>query len=145
MATGRDRRHDIANYLSQSTRNRLVFCHAPIERLTFANIGVALSAALKTEDLRSPLIAYTAEDILGELMSSYHTDALIGSYVAIENIGILFEPNLGFNLKSLFDNYSRERVLIICSEGTIHNHCFYFYQDGDGYAIDLKDLSYIEI
>ena len=54
----------IVEYLKHATRNRLVFCHEPIEGLSFLNLGKVLATALASEDLRSPMIAYAAEDTL---------------------------------------------------------------------------------
>lgn len=136
---------DIVNYLSQATRNRLVFCHKAIEGITFINMGKELSERLVEENPRSPQIAYAAEDALNDIISSASNDAEIGSYIALDNIGILFEPSLAFNLKSTFDNASTNKVVIILSEGIIKSDCFYFLQEGDDSIIDLRGLSYIEI
>ena len=64
----------ISDYLAQATRNRLVFCHEQIEGLTFVNVGKALAESLVKQDLRSPMIAYMAEEVLGEILSSTKED-----------------------------------------------------------------------
>ena len=135
----------IAQYLQQATRNRLVFCHEPIDGLTFLNLGKVLATALRNENLRSPMIAYTAEDTLAEILSTLQNDSRIGNYVALYNIGILFEPALELNLKSTLENASTNKTIIIRSDGTIRSDKFYFLQPGDGLFIDLKGLSFIEI
>jgi len=135
----------IAQYLQQATRNRLVFCHEPIDGLTFLNLGKVLATALRNENLRSPMIAYTAEDTLAEILSTLQNDSRIGNYVALYNIGILFEPALELNLKSTLENASTNKTIIIRSDGTIRSDKFYFLQPGDGMLIDLKGLSFIEI
>lgn len=139
------KKQDIVNYLSQATRNRLVFCHDTIEGITFVDLGKELSERLVKENPRSPQIAFAAEDALNEILSSTNNDDGIGFYVALENIGILFEPSLAFNLKSTLDNASTNKVVIIQSNGVIKSDCFYFLQEGDDSIIDLRGLSYIEI
>ena len=136
---------NIVEYLKQATRNRLVFCHEPIKGLTFVDLGKVLAVALSGENLHSPTIAYTAEDVLAEILSSPQNDSQIGSYVALENIGILFEPELEFNLNSILDNASTNKTIVVCSDGTILSDKFYFFQPGDGVFIDLGGLSYMEI
>ena len=143
--TGDTSRQRIVAYLQQTTRNRLVFCHEFIEGLTFVNLGKELSTAIAYGNLRSPMIAYTAEDALVEILFPSQNDLQIGPYVAIENIGILFEPELEFNLKSTLDNASTNKTIIIRSDGIIHSDKFFFLQPGDGTFIDLEGLSYIEI
>ena len=91
------------------------------------------------------MIAYAAEDALAEILSSTQEDSHIGTYVAIENIGILFEPDFGFNLKSTFDSASTNKTIIICSDGMVKDDKFFFFQEGDDEFIDLKGLSYIEL
>ena len=135
----------IVAYLQQATRNRLVFCHEHIGDLLYVNIGRTLADLLANENLRSPMIAYAAEDALAEILSSTQEDSHIGTYVAIENIGILFEPDFGFNLKSTFDSASTNKTIIICSDGMVKDDKFFFFQEGDDEFIDLKGLSYIEL
>ncbi len=137
-------KQQIADF-SQSTRNRLVFCHEKIEGICYVNIGKVLAESLVHEDLKSPIIAFTAEDLISGIMSSEEVDSKIGSYLAIYNIGILFEQSLGLNLKSILDSVSKNKTLIICSDGTIDSNHYYFLQKGDPSFIDLTGLSFIEI
>ena len=137
-------KQSIVDYLHQATRNRLVFCHEPIEGLAFVDLGKVIATALASENIHSPTISYTAEDVLADVLSSPQSDSQIGNYVAIKNIGILFEPALEFNLKSTLDSASTNKTIIICSDGTIQTDKFYFFQSGDNISIDLKGLSYIE-
>ena len=118
----------IADYLAQATRNRLVFCHEQIEGLTFVNVGKVLAESLAKQDLRSPMIAYMAEEVLDEILSSTKVDDEIGSYVALDNIGVLFEPDLAFNLKSVIDSASTNKVVIIHSDGIIKSDRYYFFR-----------------
>lgn len=138
-------KQQILEYLSQASRNRLVFCRDRIDGITFTDAGKALAEALKKENLRSPMVAYLAEDLLNDLLSETKIDSAIGKYVALENIGILFEPDFGFNLKATFDNASTNKTIIIRSDALIKGHRFYFLQEGDNNVIDLDGLSYIEI
>ena len=135
----------ILAFLSLANRNRLVFCHDYIDGLFFVNVGKELAEALSKENLHSPTVAYMAEDFLADILSTSRVDSQVGAYVAIENIGILFEPDLGLNLKSTLDNASTNKTIIIRSDGIIISNRYYFLQEGDGVFIDLTGLSYIEI
>jgi hypothetical protein len=135
----------IKNYISQNSRNKIVLCHKHIEGLQFVNVGKELAKALFNEDLRSSMIAYTAEESLYDIFSSPKNDSQIGDYVGLDNIGILFEPELGFNLKSTLDNASTNKTILICWDGVVQSDKLFFLQPGDGVFIDLKGLSYIEI
>lgn len=135
----------LSDYLKQVARNHLVFCHEQIEGLSYVNVGSVLAEGLVGQNLCSPMIAFVAEELLDEILSSPKDDFEIGPYVAIENIGILFEPSLAFNVKSAIDNASTNKVIIIHSDGIIKSDKFYFCQEEDVFFIDLSGLSYTEI
>ena len=131
--------------MAQTSRNRLVFCHEHIDDLVFTDVGKVMAKALREENLRSQMIAYIAEDVLSEILSYVQIDPFIGKYVALDNIGILFEPELSFNLRAALDNASTSKSIIICSNAFIKDNRLFFCQEGDNYSIDLTGLSYIEI
>lgn len=135
----------ISDFLSQANRNRLVFCHEHIDGLSFVNLGKGLAENLAGENLRSPMIAFAAEDFVGNLLSSSKEDPVIGPYIALENIGILFEPELSFNIRTILENASTNKTVVILSDGYIDSDRYYFLQKGDTSSIDLHGLSYIDI
>ena len=110
-----------------TTRNHLVFCREEIPGLTFVNVGNELSLALTHEDLNSSMVSYAADDFFSEVLSQKYCDDKIGPYLAFKNIGILFEQELGFNVRKTIESESRNRTLIICSLGEIKNNHYYFY------------------
>ena len=138
-----DQRELIYQHISQSTRNHLVFCREVIPSLTFINVGKELAEMLAHEDLNSPMVSYAADDAFSDMLSQKYDDNVIGSYLALANIGILFEQELGFNIRKTFEAESRNRTLIICSLGEIKNNHYYFYSEGDGVDIDLTGLPYL--
>lgn len=140
-----DLRIEISQYIKQTTRNRLVFCREEILGLTFVNVGKELSGILAQADLKSPMVSYIADDAFSELISRKFVDEKIGSYLALTNIGILFEPELGINVKKTIESESRYRTLIICTLGEIKNNHYYFYTEGDGVGIDLTGLPYLVV
>ena len=85
-----------------------------------------------------------AEETLDKIIDQYTIqDPDVGDYVAIRNIGILFEPALHINLHAKVDSWSRTRVLIIYHEGTIHNHVFFLTTNSETkYSFNLKDITY---
>ena len=135
----------ISQYLSQTTRNRLVFCEEEVPDLTFVNVGKELSDAIAHEDLNSSMVSYVADDVFSEILSRNYSDERIGLYIALTNIGILFEKDLGFNLRKIWDSESIKRTLIICSLGEIKNNHYYFYSEGDGVSIDISGIPYLKL
>ena len=138
-----DQLEKISQYIAHTTRNRIVFCREEIPGLTFVNVGKELSEALANDDLKSPMISYAADDALTNLLSRRYTEDTIGSYLALNNIGILFEQELGFNVRKTIESESINRTLIICSLGDILNNKYYFYTKSDGVSIDLNGLPFL--
>ena len=129
---------DIAYYLQQNTRNKIVFCRESIDGIRFINVGLELSQILgeNPDDIDGADTAY--KQVLGQSQEN----SVIGMYLALENIGILFEPDLRLDVRSIFDTYSKNQCLIVKTDAEIANDRFYFLRKGDGTEVDLQGLSY---
>ena len=127
---------EISELVAQNTRNKLVFCDHSIDELHFVDVGFELSLRLSQSSLDDDS---ALADVLGQ--SSYHDK--IGSYLAISNIGILFEPELKFNIRNIIDSYSKNHVLIIQSEAEIYDGIFYFLKHTDKCSVNLQGLTYL--
>ncbi len=127
---------EISEFVAQNTRNKLVFCNHGIDELHFVNVGLELSVNLSKSscDNESALAG-----VFGK--SSYHDE--IGTYHAISNIGIMFEPELKFNIRNIFDSYSKNHVLIIQSDAEIQDGKLYFLKHTDNFSVSLQGLSYL--
>ena len=129
---------DIAYYLQQNTRNKIVFCREGIDGIRFINVGLELSQILgdNPDDMDGADTAY--KQVLGQSQENSE----IGMYLALENIGILFEPDLRLDVRSILDAYSKNQCLIVKTDAEIADDRFYFLRKGDGTEIDLRGFSY---
>ena len=131
-----------ASYINRLARNKLVFTSQELEGIDYIDIGRRLSEKLENSLLKKHL-PMIAEDALKLILSeSSESDEVIGRYIAIKNIGILFEPVLHFDLKSFFSNWSRDQVLIIHHEGEIRDNKFYLVPNSQKYFVNLKEITY---
>lgn len=129
---------NIAQYLQQNTRNKIVFCREHIEGLKFIDIGHELSLIIGIPN--GLICGY--ETAYKQIFNQGFYDDTLGPYLAIENIGILFEPEMRLDLRSVIDTYSRDICLIIKSDAIIQNNILHFLSPGDDAKIDLQGLSY---
>ena len=74
----------------QGTRNKIVFCKEDVEGLDFINVGKELSILLGDNPQEISGFETMYRKVLNR---SKHSDQ-IGTYLAVENIGILFEQEL---------------------------------------------------
>lgn len=128
---------DIKDRLRQDLRNKIVFCREYIDELTFVNVGAEYSKLLKYDESAIP----SYKSVLS--CNNYHPD--LGNYLAIENIGILFESELKINIQNLITSYSDNQYLIIKTDAEIKDETLYFLKETDGIKVSLKNLTYIVI
>ena len=86
-----------------------------------------------------------ADEKLEELIkSNVVSHPEIGKYVAIRNIGILFEPDLKLDLRAKFDSWAKSYVLIVdAKEGIMINNTFYLASAyNSSYSVNLSEISY---
>ena len=118
-------RERIAQYLTYNPRNKLIFAPSPDQHLKSIDVGYELSKGIKA-DLYSPHLPMITEDCLNAILRrAIKKDPIIGDYIALENWGILFEPELKLNLVSIFDSHSKSNTLILVNCGQADNENFY--------------------
>lgn len=132
---------EISNYLNQGTRNRIVFCRDSVIGIEFIDVGKEVAMLLNN----MPTDSSSFETICKQVVGTPRNNDLIGKYLAIENIGILFEPELKLDVRSMLDCYSRNQCLIIKSDAIITNDILYFLSTSDNTRVSLQGLSYKQI
>lgn len=131
-----------ASYINRLARNKLLFTSQEMEGINYMDIGRLFSEKLENSLLKKHL-PMIAEDALKAILSqNSESNEVIGRYIAIKNIGILFEPVLHFDLESFLSNWSRDQVLIICHEGEIRDNKFYLVPNTQKYFVNLKEITY---
>ena len=99
-------KQEVATYVKQDLRNKIVFSKQCIEGLQYLNVGLTFAKMLRDNSLPSLAIQQLFSDAV-------KADQNIGRYLAIFNIDILFEPELKLDVGNLFDSYSKNHCLVI--------------------------------
>ena len=132
----------IDDYLKQNPRHKLVFTKNEPDGFVFTNLGFEMATHLDDQPLPSVVATGAFESVVAKGMQ-VHPE--YGNYIAIKNIGILFEPSLRLNVKMLFESISRDTLLLVCSDGIVKNDTFWFINSTEGFDISLSGLSYLVI
>lgn len=135
-------KQQIIKYIGEATRNKVVFCQSPISGIEYTNVGLIIATWLEQQDKAEGLLDSV---IIDQVFQSGHYDAEIGKYTALQNIGILFEPQLKLNVRSLIEANSRNQCLIITSNGEVEGSHYFFLKSGSPYQVNLDGLSFIQI
>ena len=129
----------IKQFISQVSRNKIIFCHEPISNLHFVDVGKELSFVIKEQEEPS---GYSSA--CKRIFEQTYNDEVIGSYLALSNWIILFEPDLKLDLRSIVEYFSINKCLILLSNGSIKENR-YLLMDDPRFALNLQGLSFIEI
>ena len=129
----------IKQYISQVSRNKIIFCHEPITHLHYVDVGKELSSAIKEQEEPS---SYSSA--CKRIFEQTYKDEVVGPYLALSNWSILFEPDLKLDLRSIIESFSINKCLILLSNGSIKEKR-YLSMDDNRFALNLQGLSFIEI
>ncbi len=129
----------IKQYISQVSRNKIIFCHEPITHLHYVDVGKELSSAIKEQEEPS---SYSSA--CKRIFEQTYKDEVVGPYLALSNWSILFEPDLKLDLRSVIESFSINKCLILLSNGSIKEKR-YLLMDDNRFALNLQGLSFIEI
>lgn len=133
--------NDIVAYCNMEGRNKIVFSESHIDTLQYINVGREIAYSLTQEEWKT---CSNKKMVCKQVFNSFYYHDLFGRYLAIENIGMLFEEELHLSLHNIFDQNSIAKVLIVQAKGEVRNGAFCFY-GSEQFSISLNALSHIII
>lgn len=133
----------VLDYLSAQSRNKIILHSKPIPNLGTVNLGLKLSEFIHCS-YEAGRISMRTSTVLNDLLNSeVEYDEQFGKYLSIENLGILFEPELKIDIVGLLDSFSQNNALFVRWEGAIDPGKLYFLTREDGIELNIKNLSHI--
>lgn len=136
----------IVSFLNSYPRNRLIISknHFNLEEINWMDIAKLL--ALELSNLDKSKIVFRINQLLDDIIVKNKTQhEEFSETIAIENIGILLEPELKFNFEKFLNDYSQNNALILKWDGEIDTNQLYFLTKNDNHKIDLNNISHIVI
>lgn len=132
---------ELISYANGDSRNKIIFSRRRFDGLKYIDVGLEISKIMGN----SPEEISGIDTLYRQVFNRASLSDDIGAYLAIENIGILFEPDMHLNLESILDTYSKGEVLIINAPGEIVDNTYHFFAADSHFVIDLEGLSYKSI
>lgn len=141
-----DCKDKIVGFINSYPRNRLIISTEifDMEEVNWMDMGKLLAFELGNTDKRK--IVFKINQLLDDVIVKnkiQHKE--FGETIAIENIGLLLEPELKFNLEKFLSDYSQNNTLILKWEGEIDTNQLYFLTKNDNHKIELNNISHIVI
>lgn len=136
---------DISNFINSNPRNKLIFSKNELPGIEWMDFGKRFTEKLLNFNIDNKIGLWSPSVIEQLINEQIKHSTAFGRYVAIKNIGILFEPSLNLNLKSMFENYSQNNLFIIYWEGEIVGKNIFFLTKENGIKINLDNISHLKI
>ena len=135
----------ILTFIEQYPRNKIVFYKERLLDITPIDVGQLLSQSLFNfnNERQLPMKAYDEINRIFDKAVLDHPN--FGKTLAIANLGILFEPDLKQNFKTIIDSHSTNNLLLIEWEGEIESNALYFMSKERGIKININNLSHIAL
>ncbi len=135
----------IADFIRSSSRNNLILSNGEIDGLSYIDMGLEISRFI--EDILSDRrLSMRTQDFINTLLKNNigHNDT-VGQYVALTNIGILFEPPLKIDIEGLFNRWSQNYILFIdMGKGIVANGRLYLTGNcSQDYSVSLETINHI--
>lgn len=106
----------LKQYIDEETRNRIVFTQNVIPDLSYSDVGWVIASWL---DKKNEQNFHLDSSIISKVFQSGNVSGTIGKYTALENIGILFEPDLRLDLHNIFESNSKTSALSLHQMGLL--------------------------
>lgn len=124
----------------------IVFSQRKLSDCEYIDVGKSLSEALSLMDPGSCSFLMDAETALLDIISrGQHITTTGYPYVAIDNINILFEPELNFNVRALLESFAKNRNLVIKVSRRIDGTTYFPFEGSREFSLDLQGISFIQV
>ncbi len=135
----------IADYIKSQSRNKIIFHSQDIPDVFTVNIGLRISEAIYNFRSTEKISMHVIDELDLILNSSISHHDQFGRYLSIENLGILFEPELKLDFTWLLDSFSQNNVLFVKWDGEIDAGNIYCLTKENGIKLNIKNLSHIAL
>lgn len=135
----------ITDYIKSQSRNKIIFHSQDFSDFESVNIGLRISESIYNLNEPGRIAMRVLSELDGILNAGISQHDVFGRYLSIENIGVLFEPELKLDFASLLHSYSQNNVLFVKWNGEINTDNIYFLTKENGIKINIKNLSHIVI
>lgn len=134
-------------FISSPSRNHLVISDSCIAGFDYLNVGSEISAFIE-DKINDRRLSMRVQDKLNTLLSSHICKSEeFGEYLALTNIGILFEPLLKIDLEGFLDKWSQNMMLLLdVGKGYVQDDRYFLTQGcSRDYSVSLEEISYIDL
>ena len=101
----------IRTFIQSPSRNHLVLSRGCIDGMVYVDVGLEVSMYIEDKIGDRRLSMRTQDNLNIKLRDSIKVSEAYGSYLALSNIGIIFEPSLKIDVEGLLNRWSQNVCL----------------------------------
>jgi hypothetical protein len=135
----------VQTFINSPSRNHLVLSSGCLEGLKYIDVGFVVSCFIE-DIIGDRRLSMRVQDYITKFFREhiFQSDSL-GQYLALSNVGILFEPALKLDVEVLFDRWSQDVALFIDKgKGVLADNRYYLTQGcTEVFSVPLASINHI--
>lgn len=135
----------LQSFIHSPSRNHLVLSNGCLDGIKYTDVGFDVSCFIE-EIIGDRRLSMRVQDYITKFFREhiFQSDSL-GQYLALSNVGILFEPALKLDVEALFDRWSQNITLFIdMGKGVLTDNRYYLTQCcAEAYSVSLVSINHI--
>lgn len=138
---------EVIRFLASSPRHKLLIVRdaKSIPNNTL-DLGHALAQWIKEYGPRDSQFAYNLQyKVYNDVSFATVSVSDVGTVIPVSNIGILFEPQLGYTPEEFLKRFSKNDILILFWQGDIKGNRLYLPDVHPNCTIDLTEINHLVI
>ena len=132
-------------FIHSSSRNHLVLSNGNLDGLKYTDVGFEVSCFIE-DIIGDRRLSMRTQDYINKLFLE-HTflSDYLGLYLAVSNVGILFEPALKLDVEALLDRWSQNITLFLdIGKGIMTSNRYYLTQScTETYSVSLTSINHL--
>ena len=137
---------ELERFLSTAPRYRVVVAKwdEKVKEEKAVNIGREMASVISGLDRNDSFgLSFLVEEAFRRaIKKNTFSDEKYGNVVVMENVGILFEPELGLNFTELLKSISKNTLVVLLWPGEMDWERLYFLNRNSNVFINQSDINY---
>ena len=132
-------------FIHSPSRNHLILSNGCLGGLKYTDVGFEVSCFI-TDIIGDRRLSMRTQDYINKLFREHiFPSDYLGQYLAVTNVGILFEPLLKLDVEAFFDRWSQNNTLLLdIGNGTLNKNCYCLSKEcKDAFSIPLDSINHL--
>ena len=137
----------ILKFIAGHPRTKIILTRQVIAGYEWVDLGKELSKLLQPVVHHKLLQALALDNLNTFIANNTEELPVIGEYIALKNTGILFEPELKFDIRSILEQWGKSQIVLfqLSPNAQVTDNKVYLSKYDQSCFFDLTGLNYIAI